>query len=503
MSSTNEVLCPDCNEIITEETLRAYGKCYTCHKREMWYRGNRKEYIPFRNLPESEKQRVRKNRDAAAEARNIKSETVLVDTLPRGYSIDEIKYIQYLFKQDISIKQAWQSFTDRTNKSICLATFYHLLDTLGLRPVSSTRKGTVKKHTREKVFTDKMLEDIKESAIYCKSYYEIYQLFNRLNPNFLSRTGFVNKIKELNIEPGLKEDNKEDKVKIKSDSIKLLDDDCKEDTEPEVQNEECEHIVVPEVAEPIQESYRDLTQLESQVYNNFNSRCKELGCDEELCANTSYYINALQLLANTKLNFDKMNSDADKQLEIINEYQDEMLHICEMEYSKEGDTSFQDALHIIRKKRRDLLYLKENLKILRPLLIKLPINDINKISDLLTTELNKRNDPIFLPRINKQMIEQYDWCKEGDASSTNRCTKGDKYSETSPVLQKNMKKYRVSMTLIGLGNGSPFYKMHQDYICNSEHQATEMGHAYIEKLKRVKNNRCISCTEMLVWQIPI
>ena len=502
MDNTDTTLCPDCNsEIISVKRLNTKGKCELCERREKHSLKVNKPYIKVKDLPEIEKKAVLSRRQTMKN-KITKNVTTNVTKKKRNNSKgSERKYSNELLQYSY----------DALNDGVNYETLFQMIkDEFGLEV---TKKGLNAALWRFKNNKYKNKEEVKEKK-------EV----KARNP--IIKTTIINKDeKDLN---NCNDTSVDTSVDINVDTI--VDANVGDIT-----------LVKSETNDNI--NLKD--SLLQQVDNVSNAKFVALNCKEPEKYTTDTYIKALEIIMDLCENRSSILEHRQKQHDIMNAYQNDVLHEVENADIENGDNTLLMKLKIVRNKRRYYEYDYNDVSILKTFLETVNLNKLKTVLGQLYKFKDIRENIVYKPNVDITMVDKYDWVvktkttNESDIKATkitstlseirdskDKCINANKDIEskfkqqfkpgedfvanliTSQENIKNksnkkvpvIKKYRVSCELSGGGYGT-FKRWTREYTCLNEDLAKSFAEQEIQQIKT--KNKGVLVTNFSVTQIPI
>lgn len=449
-----DILCPDCNEeYIDESRKKEYGKCLKCQRRETMCRTKQMEYIPYVNLPDAEKARLKKLR---------------ADRLRWGKPKDEVKVTKPVHEE-----------------------------------VASTTKRVFGGPT---IYTPDVVEKIKEIATEEIGVTELAKMIQLIYPDKKITVQNMNYVvKSQNIPHRSKGSKMAKTTSVLETPVEIVT-----KVEPEVIPEETlaqkeddiDITPYPEANDLIDESNEParFVPIHEEVNSVMERKCKALGCNLDRNPQTTDYVDLLDTLLYLCENVDKIIKARRDQYDIINAYQGDVLHEMENEVVQEGDTYLVDKMHVVRNRRRYFEYDCNDMLQMRRFLQGIDTSALKISLGQLKRAVKTRQNPKFIPVIDTGLVKKYDWAINGSLQNakmnkpllvTNaKMGKSTAVTPTTagPIVRsatrntRKLKTFRVSCELSGGGFGA-FKKWHKDYNCINEDIAKSYAEADLNKLK--------------------
>lgn len=388
---SNEILCKDCNEnYINAERFKKFGVCLSCQRRMTMAKTHNFKYVPYKDLPQSEKDRLIKQRETNNRWAKKKNAKLKADG-------DEKKLKEPL------------SEIDKLSPEFLVAT--------------SNKISTVRKPRENQIYTPEIVDEIKATANENISVSELRQIFINKYPDLnITASNFNNIIARHKIPHASRNYGKSNVVKeqviinpVKFDKIKedVINDETQVVEEPK-------HIIKQELDEdgdPIR-----LQPIKQEVVSVLDEKFKEKKCRNQFNYTVDDYINMLEMFEYLAGNIDGLIKCRDAQFNIVNDYQFDIIHEMENELAEEGNTYLQDKMYVMRDYRRYMDIDYKALKQLRPVLKLIRgmiypsnpnnLDDPKSISGCLKAlkqTISENAQPKFVPRVDVDMTKKYDW----------------------------------------------------------------------------------------------
>lgn len=466
---SNEILCKDCNEnYINEERFKKFGVCLSCQRRMTLAKTHNFKYVPYKDLPQSEKDRLTKQRETNnrwAKKKNAKlkangDENKLrellseVDKVPpeflvgkflAKYDYDKLssvcvkgsdlynefeKYCKQENYKLIDIKDLYIILMDKYkyNRAIGPDDDYiykgipedEVIDRLVTVYENIVRPETKLKSNQ--IYTPEIVDEIKATANENISVAELRQIFINKYPDLnITAPNFNNIITRHKIPHASRTYGKSNVVKEQIIINPVKFDKIEEDVvKSETSIEETKHIIKQELDEdgdPIR-----LQPIKQEVVSVLDEKFKEKKCRNQFNYTVDDYINMLEMFEYLAGNIDGLIKCRDAQFNIVNDYQFDIVHEMENELAEEGNTYLQDKMYVMRDYRRYMEIDYRALKQLRPVLKlirgMIHLSDPNNLDDpksisgclkALKQTISENAQPKFVPRVDVDMTKKYDW----------------------------------------------------------------------------------------------
>lgn len=234
-----------------------------------------------------------------------------------------------------------------------------------------------------------------------------------------------------------------------------------------------------------------------EVNTVFERKCKQLKKEADTHLHTQELVDALRLLQNYAKNATDITNVCNDHDDILEQYVREVEHEIENLPFQDEDPTLQNKIKVIRMRRREAKYVKDDIEVLKPLLDvirKKPIEFNNMIMKLEASVTNRQNF-VFIPVVDMTMVKKYNWCKQGSWCSqkvrtpiltTNK--KLVKKSTTKSTTKPTGKKFRAKAEYMAFGNGKPFTSIYFDVSASNLEDARVKATAYFNKLSIEHNN---------------
>lgn len=381
--SSNEILCEDCKlNYVTQSTMDKYGKCLSCHRREVIARTKGIKYVKYVDLSDKEKQRIQKQRktnNAWAQKRYAKAQDKVIENS------------NVVRKNQIYTQEILQCIKENASNTRSVKELRGIIQ--GLFPSANITvanfNNVISRHNiPHSVRTDYSRHHKTEDTLGSS---EIISTISTVDSNKGDNT---------NAQNGIIEDVANTEVIAgKPETVKL------------------KNIATDEDGDPVR-----FKPIKDEVVSVLGERFKQDNCDNELNYLVSDYINLLEMFEYLTTKIDTILMQRNKQLGIINSYQTDVIHEMENEIADDGDTYLQDKMHIIRDYRRymevDILALSKLRPILKLIKGAIHPSNPNNLTDLksingclseLKAILRANTQPKFAPRVDVGMAQKYDW----------------------------------------------------------------------------------------------
>lgn len=582
LEQSNKYLCPDCERTyIDSNRYHNFGKCVSCQRRERLALTKNVDYIKFKDLPEDEKKRLDKQRETNNNWRknrtvgeNGSSETNSGETNVRNFLI----YKGYLNCSYVSMPstELYNEYTNycNTHSSEILSRieFYKVLREkfgfvkkmrdgvnyydLGKKsesikisktkmpPVNNKQNSDInecenKKLRCNQIYTSEMIDVIRALARPTISVGELREMVKSRYPDKdIKVSNFSNIISRYNI-PHLKGRNsrktnvseelvtQEELVSLNTDKAMIAPINLGEISNQK-ENPKQEELDID--GEPIR-----LVPIKEEVCKVLMTKFNAMHCKTAVDIDLPAYAKLLEMLQYLAQNIDELIKMRNNQYDIINMYQDDLLHEMENELAEAGNTYLSDKAYVIRGYRRFVESDRDALKQMKTLFLELKnvLKDdkVKKVIGQLNYISKNNKSPKFIPTVDLGLIDKYDWAITGSQYSpkNNRAvcvtndiekyinTKSDELVEVTLKQSENKLKnttirlspeeisrgfgiYRVSCKLSGGGYGAfkPWYK---DYPCVKEEIALSFAQQEFARMKAAQKGLLI--TELEVHKINI
>lgn len=548
------MLCPHCNQsYISQERLDKYGKCMSCARRETIAKTHNREYIKFIDLPESEQQRLIKQREVnnsyntkrverSNKEKQVKELTVKkTDEVIGGkghviYTPTMIKSVEDFAKQGLFLKEILEKMLlEYPNAPLTYGNLTKLISRYKIPHVASKR-GRARKEDSEEI--EEVLNTIQEPVLDETNNVEVnsntdenYETINEDN------NSNVDVIEETKLEDSqLLLDNVDDnRLGDLPNRFNPIIDEVFGVTDKRFKEEDCY----------VEEKYK------TQDYIDIVNSIKSLNTTNISSNNIADIVRVFSELVNIIDTSSEISRKRKSQLNILNAYQSDALHESENEIAEDGDTYYSDKMHVIRKYRRyceldgknALLFnvfknstnsqaisnYKDACAKLQTAIIELK-NSLcsDEQLDKVLSYLNKNKcyveSPVFTPMVDTTMSSKYNWVKPMTNSSAKSMVSVTRYNPTNfrrdnnrPItrvgfapntpptnmltarVRKSLKKFRVSCKISGGGYGA-YQTWYRDYECTNSDTAL----AYAKNtLKQISENRKgVMYTDLDIIELP-
>ena len=506
MENTKDILCPDCeSEYISSLRFYNKGKCIQCERRQKMAEKKGKEYIPICKLSKKEQKSIFKRRKAKKVnvTKSVSTQNEINTKQKLVVRGAERKYSDELLEYCINLKQ--QGYTG--NEIV--------------ENVQQTKDANInKKGLLSAIWRYENNKYNENNKIDNKS--------SKVNP--IIKTTIINKDNLDKIGVNIKEEDLVEKDKqfkqIYKEGVML---------QQEKQNLIKDYMETKQELQNLDED-AVMLQLKHKVDKVAEKKFITLNCNEPETYNTDSYIQMLEMLQYLSYNVQQILKSRQTQHDIMNAYQDDVLHEIEKSEIVKGDNLLQAKLQIVRNKRRYYEYDYNDIGIMKQFLECIDLKKLGIVLGQLKKFKEVREHPVFIPSVDDEMINKYDWVVKPKKEINIRMSKitstvsvihkveemvekdetvlADKFKQkfTTPEeffqINKDTKvikrkqpvvnKYRVSCKLSGGGFGA-FRLWYKDYTCINEELAESFAKQELENLK--KKHKGILITELDVTKI--
>lgn len=496
MNSIENVICPDCeDEYISVKRLQKYGRCVRCERRYKMSIKHNKEYVPICSLSKKERKDILSRRKIMIEKSNKKSSNKKSSNKKSNkseslYTKELIEYCLNLKNQGIMYKDIITKIQEEINPKFTKSGLMSAIWRYKQNNTEVKQEDTLKTH--------------------------------RVNP--IIKTTIINHDKINETEQPSTLDTPIDLVEDKS---KLID-----DNSDVISNKEPELNIATDISFSGEEQKLDNdtlidSDLKDEVDKVAEQKFKLLKCNELEHFNTDDYIKMLEMLEYLTVNRQQILKHRQTQHDVMNAYQDDVLHEIEKVDPEDGDNTLQKKLHIVRNKRRYYEYDYNDIGIMKQFLECVDIKKLKIVLGQLKKFKEVRDNPVFIPSVDKQMISKYDWTIKTKKEPSIKTTKitptisvihtletlddkslPDKFKQsfTEPYEffnisnEKKLNKYRASCKLSGGGFGA-FRTYFKDYSCINEEIAESYFKQDLDILK--SKHKGLLITEIQVNRINL
>lgn len=464
MKIQTEVVCPDCGEVINVDTLYKFGMCLSCRRRYVQSKTKGKPYIKYKDLPEVEKERLKQVR-IRNKIWNAKRAGKVVD------NVEEYNDVEPQIKKRTSGR--------------------------GSRIITAEIGDTITLLASKEMTIREVAEIVaKEYPTVNLNYDNVKGYITRYNlPHKKASRGGSNR-KNINVVEDISSDNKDAEMGFVDMSIDISDNELmyKETTNKVDVSSEPERFI----------------PIRMEVNAELDNKYKELNCELPSIYQTEDYMNMLKILRYLATDYGNIIRIRRDQHDVANAYQDDIIHEQENVIANDGDTYLQDKLHILRTQRRYIEYDCNNVMLLKPFLETINVDKLNEVLSNLENEETTRQNPIYLPRVDRTQVDKYDWAQVAMADrkilvTNDRLNMQRNYykpKNTKSNDNKNIKKtekrlFRVSCLLSGGGYGA-FTNWYRDYNVAS----SDIAYAFaVDELKRIEKEKGVIHSDLSVHEI--
>lgn len=462
------ILCPECGiNYVSKRLFDINGKCTSCKQRERMARSYNKEYIKFIDLPKDEKEKILKVRQYVSlrqkEQRTTKNNKVVSrKRKKKKFSISNPKIvmqIREMSNENTTIREVYDKLCDMyPDEDISITNLRNLYYRSGFPYKKIKKLNDENKMELTSVVENNLIQDVENVS-------------NDLDDISIQDIENLNEIDTMETNETNLDENKSHNIDIS----------CIDDNKIFTNK-------LPDRFEPIK------TEVKQTIVKKFDV----LHCQIDKTYNTDDYINVIEILMYLKESIKYLVKARCSQHSIMNAYQQDVVHEIEKIIVPEGDTSITDKLHIIREYRRYFEIDYRDLMALKQLIESLDIDLMKQVLERLRYNKNIRENPIFRPLVDLNMIDKYEWAKSIENSSIKSnidlTTYGtailnNQQEEQKATKSKNknvLKKYRVSCRVSGGGFGA-FTPWYRDYLCTNSGIALAYATNTLNQLKQTRN----------------
>ena len=272
----------------------------------------------------------------------------------------------------------------------------------------------------------------------------------------------------------VKEQQTQDKVKDEVNNLTKINNSLETHIEP-VTTEELK----------IQQKQNDnrLQNIELEVNKVVELKAKELNCYIEKHFTTEELIKILKDLSYLSKYIDNLLKCVVDQYDIMNAYQDDILHEFEFAEIDDNNTYLQDKLNIFRNKRREIDTYKDDLTILKPFLHTVNNQSLESIIAQLETHKFELSRAKYIPKVDTGLYDRYEWVfnkedvhenNKGTAYKILRSNRIEDNKESNvglpPTVTVNTNNFKVVCTIYGgkFGTGKTWSR---EYKCRDSYTA--------------------------------
>ena len=486
MITSNNIICPDCGEeYISERRFNKYHRCVKCERRYKIAIKNNKDYVPISDLSKSERKTILNKRKSATN--RVNNKLIKTQTRTNKNKTNESKTTKK--RSSIYTKEILSKCVELKNKGLL---YKDIVKELQKDGINATKSGLISAIWRYK--------QGKQSKEVINEHSDIEDMYV---PN--------------------------DEVILDAEVTSIDYNKTEKDDTDVISNDK-----VDDSTDDINTQSNSSSDLKTEVDNVAMKKFMALGCNESEQYNTDDYINMLDMLEYLVVNQQQILEHRQSQHDIMNAYQDDVLHEIEAVDPDDGDNTLQKKLHIVRNKRRYYEWDYNDVGIMKQFLESVDLRKLKIVLGQLRKFKQVRNRPVFIPSVDKQMINKYNWAIKSQqepniktmkitstisiihALETNGLSDSNLQSNELPNKFKQtfvephkffnipgvqgVSKYRASCKLSGSGFGA-FKTWYKDYICLNE----EVAESYFKKdLERLKQkHKGILITETQINKINI
>lgn len=244
--------------------------------------------------------------------------------------------------------------------------------------------------------------------------------------------------------------------------------------------------------EPEVENKNTITneQVENEVNSILDRKYNILKCNRFPKYKAEDYIKLFEMLKDLNENYYTYVNNLCKQYEIMNKYQLDILHEIENENIVEGDNYLQRKLKYLRALRRDSEYGLAYLNITKPYVLYTETKQFDPILKQLREERKRRLNPVYIPNVDMDSIEKYDWCIKASLNS--------KKTLNDPLLKEEVdKEYKLFnvITEVAGNNFGAFKTWKEEIQALNEQDAIAKA---LNKLEEIKKKN-----KSFYWSTPL
>lgn len=227
--------------------------------------------------------------------------------------------------------------------------------------------------------------------------------------------------------------------------------------------------------------------IEEQVYNNIRQSAEVTRCNIDKHITLDEYIDIFNKLLYLANNYRDIIQKEAGLVQIAYHYENDIKH--NMSYadnlSDEEKIQLCDKMATIQKYKDFYQQDSQHLNLMTDFLNSVDVNILrNTLSKLKSQQLNISNYH-FAPRVDKEMINKYDWCKDSEQQEEITQRNINKKVKDAKRVQ-GIKNYRVTTTISGLGVG--MFKTYTKIIqATTKDEAEQIFKEELENTKKEKN----------------
>lgn len=226
-----------------------------------------------------------------------------------------------------------------------------------------------------------------------------------------------------------------------------------------------------------------LKNIELEVNKVVEAKAKELNCFIEKQFTTEELIKLLKDLSYLSKYIDNLLKCVVDQYDIMNAYQDDILHEFEFAEINDNSTYLQDKLNIFRNKRREIDTYKDNLSILKAFLHTVDNSSLESTIAQLETHKFELGRAKYIPKVDTGLYGRYEWVfnkedvhqnNKGTAYKILRSNRIEDNKESNvglpPTITVNTNNFKVVCTIYGgkFGTGKTWSR---EYKCRDSYTA--------------------------------
>lgn len=254
---------------------------------------------------------------------------------------------------------------------------------------------------------------------------------------------------DIDIEDNIADDDVE--------SISIEHHDVEDITDTKLYDEDTVFRAINEFDEPVR-----FDSVRKEVYGVFKAWFEDMNCVTERDFQTSDYIQLLESFIYLAENCNQIINARHDQHDIANCYQSDVVHEQENVVLEDGNTYLSDKMHIIRNTRRYIEYDSNDMNVMRPILKSIDVAGFKKVLAILKKYDADRKHPVFIPMVDKKMVQKYDWAIAGSDQSGKLARKP--ILVTNSRLKNRTSSYNNQARSYNRTNSSNYFK---NYIINA------------------------------------
>ena len=502
MSQKNtKILCPDCMLYeLKSKNEQENKRCEQCSKRYRsctTLRTSRGlepiEYIPIKDCEYDVYQKFFnkfKGTDTKSEKiNNVEKGDDVTKRKRRAtkYTDEFINYVRIISKDKTSdkilemIHNNYSEYSDMKQKNLIDFLRNHNIEYIRRynNPEELKKRKPPKENPalKNKIYTEEVLDEIKRLADCATSVSKMIPILNekfepkKFNANTLYQVMYKNKIHI----------SKKQLLTIVTDNQLLDELDTQIKTATEVLSTPKDEVTL------IQNNQEDrYAPIRAEVEATAKKKFKELKCDLEINPTTDDYISALKSIRYLCGNLNRIETNRLNQHDVMSNFDDDVTHTIENEEPLPGDTYLLDKLKVVRNIRRYYEYDMQDMVALKEFINSIDIKKLDVAIHRLETQKKNRNEAYYIPTVDMEMVDKYDWAIQGSPNADKNNKNILKTTTAKTKYTNQSRTFRATCDISG-GPFGVFQKWIKDYRCNTQDDA--LVNAKKELASIIRQNR--------------